>query len=153
MNKKIINKKTNFEYLDHTADIIIKSYGKDFSEALSNSILGLSNLCIDLDYYIKKVNQNLTNKKIMVKSSSKEALFYDLLNEIIFFIDTEFISPIFIENAFFKKINHEFIFSANLKCIDVKKAKIKGSVKSATYNNMQILEKDNITVIQTVVDL
>jgi SHS2 domain-containing protein len=156
-----MDKKIKFEYLDHTADVIIKAYGKNFSEALSNSILALSNLCIDIDYEIKKINEKfkhkLINKKIIVKSFSKESLFYDLLNEIIFIIDTEFMSPIFIENIKFENYkqlkNEELIFSADLKCINVKGARIKGSVKSATYNNMQIIEKNNLIMVQTVVDI
>jgi SHS2 domain-containing protein len=141
-----------YEYLDHTADIIIKAYGKDFSEALANSILALSNICIDLDFEINKKLNIFEERKIIVKSSSKEALFYDLLNEVIFLIDTEFISPIYVEDYNFEQ-NGDYLFSATLKCVDVKKAKILGSVKSATYNNMDIFVKNEKVIIQTTVDI
>ena len=139
-----------FEYLDHTADIIIKAYGKDFSEALSNSILALSNICIDINF---DKSLDLIDKEISLISSSKESLFYDLLNEIIFIIDTEFISPVEITGVNLNFINDKYHFYAKLKCIKVKDSKIKGSVKSATYNNMKIIDETNNYIIQTVVDL
>jgi SHS2 domain-containing protein len=159
MQNKInfLNKK--YEYLDHTADVIIKSYGRDFSEALSNSILALSNLFIDLE----KLNlsnliksNSFIKKEISIKALSKESLYYDVLNEIIFIIDTDFISPFKVFDSNIEIINNGgkkyFKFNAQLYCIEIKKAKIKGSVKSATYNNMKIIE-DKLCTIQTVVDL
>lgn len=145
-------KSLKFDYLDHTADVIIRAYGNSLNEALSNSILALSNLCIDLKFSLNNYN-NLIEKEILIKSNSKESLFYDLLNEIIFIIDTEFIVPIIIDSKYEKLNENMCIYKAKLKCIPINETKIKGSVKSSTYNQMKIIEKENSFIIQTVVDL
>ncbi len=61
-----------FKYLDHTADAMFESYGKDMEEAFVNSALAMFNILTD----ITKVKA-IKKFEIKVKANSYEKLLFD----------------------------------------------------------------------------
>jgi SHS2 domain-containing protein len=76
--------KKKFEFLEHTADTKIKAYGATLEEAFENVVLATTTVMTQPE----KI-QETTKKKINVKASNTKALLYDLLEEILFLLDTE----------------------------------------------------------------
>src|SRR4030042_4042898 len=73
-----------YKYLNHTADLKVRAYGKTLEEAFANVAIG------GFDFLIKtsKVKKNI-EKKITKSAKRIEALLYDFLEELLFLLDTE----------------------------------------------------------------
>lgn len=72
------------KFLEHTADVMFESYGKDLNELFENSALALEECMVKL-----KSVKNKRNFEIKLSSESIEELLYDFLSELIFIKDTE----------------------------------------------------------------
>jgi SHS2 domain-containing protein len=74
-----------FEFLEHTADLKFKSYGKNINEVFENSGLALSSV-------ISRGNKIEEKKKIEinVKGKDVEGLLYNFLEELIYLLDTSY---------------------------------------------------------------
>ena len=73
-----------YKFLEHTADVMFESYGKDLNELFENSALALEECMVKLS------SLKIKNKHIIkLASSSIEELLYDFLSELIFIKDTE----------------------------------------------------------------
>ena len=132
-----------FEYLEHTADIKFRAYGKNLEEVFSNSALALRNSMFD-----GKVNSKFA-KKIKVKGKDNERLLFEFLEELLVLLDSE-----------------DFILS-KVKSIKIKggelEAELTGDkglnydihlvVKAITYNEMFVKKEKDKYVAQVVVDV
>jgi len=76
--------KSKFEFLDHTADIKIKAYGKDMEELFENLALAVTT-------YMSKGKKILSSKKkiIKIKAQDSDALLYKFIDEILFLVDAK----------------------------------------------------------------
>ena len=149
-NKSVPSK---FKFFDHTADVKFEAYGKNLDEAFSNAILATTNVIADFSLI-----KTLMEIKISIKSKTKESLLFDLLEELIFYLDTE---------AFLTSEVKELTISNSddslykLKCVllgdKCTKYDTTGDIKSATYNDMSIVEKnfndENKITVTAVLDL
>ena len=72
-----------YKYLEHTADIKFRAYGKTLEEAFENSALAMFN-----SMFNGKVKETVT-KKICVEGKDPEALLYAFLEEFLFLFDSE----------------------------------------------------------------
>ena len=77
------NKKSNFKFLEHTADIKFQAFGKSIEEVFENSTLAMFN-----SMYDGKV-KNKKSFKINVKGNDFEREFYNFLEELLFLLDSE----------------------------------------------------------------
>ncbi|MHA1744222.1 MAG: archease [Candidatus Heimdallarchaeota archaeon] len=75
----------SFEFLDHTADIIIRATGKDLKEAFEQAAMGYFTVLTDPAVIHEKIT-----KEITVTSENLEALLYDWIDQFIFLFDTEY---------------------------------------------------------------
>ncbi len=136
-----------FKYLDHTADVKFQAFGKDLEEAFSNVILATTNVLTDVDKIFGKIEKN-----IEIKAKTKESLLFDLVNDLIFLLDTDFFITAKVENLKITKINDEFQLTAKLLGDNCNNYNLTGDIKAPTYNFMFIKEEDT-TTIQMVLDL
>lgn len=137
-----------FKYLDHTADVKFQAYGKTLNEAFSNLILATTNVLTD----VNKI-QNNVEKTIKIKAKTKESLLFDLVNELIFLLDTEMFISGKVESMKILKLKDSFSLSTKLHGDNCKHYEMTGDIKAPTYNFMFIKEKKNETTIQMVLDL
>jgi SHS2 domain-containing protein len=147
MAKKKMKKR--FEYLDHTSEIKVKSYGKSLEEAFTNLALGATNFLTDVDKVKKtsEVNLSISSKKI-------EALLYDFLEELIILIDTKGFIFAGAKNFSIKKDGSG---KYSLECTALgdhyKNYEMKGDLKAVTYSDMKIEEVKNGFEVSVVYDI
>jgi len=130
-----------FEFLEHTADIKFRAYGKNIEEKFSNSAKAMFfSMCEDS---IKKT----ISKEIKIDGTDMKSLLYNFLEELLFLFDSEgfFLSEIL--NIQIDKEKFELV----VKIIGDKGKgyEMLTDVKAVTYNDMEI----NNEFIQVVLDI
>lgn len=134
-----------FKFLEHTADVKFRAFGKTIEQLFRNSALAMFRAM-----YHGKVK---TKKRFKIKAKGKdfENLLYNFLEEFLYLLDTK--------NFFLAKLS-------NVK-VDKKKFKIKAlaygdhakyyeistGIKAVTYNDMFIKKQHGTWVAQVVLDV
>ncbi|MBI2452127.1 archease [Candidatus Pacearchaeota archaeon] len=132
-----------YEFLEHTADIKFRAYGKTLNEVFENAVLAVS------EYLSKGQKIKPKKGKIMnVSGRDKESLLYNFLEEIISLLDTE---------NFIVVKAHVMLRGNNLR------AEIYGDsasnynsldqIKAPTYSEMYIKETKHGWELQAVMDV
>lgn len=140
--------KTGYEFLEHTADVKFRAYGKSFEEAISNA--GKATIAVMTD--IRKIRQKKT-KEVKIESKTKESLIYDFLEKLIFLIDTEGFLMKEIKKIKVKRQNGILSLSAVLKGDLAKNYDVHTYIKAVTYSDMLIDESKKKCTIQVVHDI
>ena len=141
-----------YEFLDHTADAKIRSYGQNIKEAFVNAGLAVFSL-------LKNPGEvkSIINKDINVESKEYSSLLYDFIEELLFLLDTEGFLLSKITNLKIEKKQGKLNLNCKIQGDNYKKYGVSGNVKSITYNDMIInqdfAEKDKKVMLQFVVDL
>ena len=117
---------SDYEILEHPADLKIRAYGKDLPELFSNTLKGMFGSCRP-----KMTNENVV-REIQIKADSLENLLVDFLSEALYLSD----------------INNEIYLDADFQILTDKelKAKIKGQkvagldieIKAVTWHDLEI---------------
>ena len=133
-----------FEFLEHTADIKFRVYGKSLKEIFSNCSLAISHI-ISRGKNIKAVKK----KEFTVSGKDNESLLYNFIDELIYLLDAE--------NFVVSKIDVELL-EGKLKAIvfgdDASRYKDLDSIKAATYAEMYVrVVKKGKWEAQVVVDV
>ena len=138
-----------YEFFEHTADVKFKAYGNSLEEAYKNSALAFYNVMTD----ITKLKPAST-LEIEVSSNTYEALLYDFLTELIFYVDTEGFLGCDVSSLKITKKEEGFLLKVKIKGTYIKnidEAEVYSYVKSMTYNELIIDKKTN--TIQVVLDI
>ena len=134
-----------FEFLEHTADIKFRSFGKTLEEVFENSALALFNIFYDKNVKGKK------SYKIRVKGRDFESLLYNFLEEFLVLFDSNNFLPGRIKNL---KLNEKkFEIEAEVVGDDIKNYNADVHVKAITYNNMFVKKQKSEWTAQVVVDV
>ena len=75
--------KSKYEFLDHTADIKFKAFGKTINEVFENAVLAVSSVISDGKIHSVK------GKTINVTGNDQESLLYNFIEEILYLLDAE----------------------------------------------------------------
>lgn len=142
---------SGFEFMDHTADVSVKSWGRNLEDAFSQTALSLMTT---LTPNLKKISRNI-EKKIEVVSEDKYALCFDFLSEFLFLFDVEDLVFSYVSVKSIQKIEEKFklIAIAKGEQFDRNKHEIGTEVKGITYSFMNIEEKKNKVEIRIVFDI
>ena len=144
-------KGAGFVFKDHTADVSIKSWGRNLEEAFSQMALSLMTT---ITPNLKKISTNI-EKEIEIESEDKYALCFDFLSEFLYIFDVEELvfSNIMVKSI--EEIKNKYKLKALVKGekFDKDKHEIGSEVKGITYSFMQILEKKNRVEIEMVFDI
>ncbi len=142
-----------YEYLEHTADIKFKAYGKTKEELIINSGKALCNSIIDLKE-IEKKGKGI----IEIKAESFEQLLFKFLQELLFEIDANelIFSEFQIKKLTEKKINEKTEFKLIVFClgekINLDKHEIKTEIKAITKHEFKVEKKEEWTA-EVLVDV
>lgn len=134
-----------FEFLEHTADIKFRAFGKTLEKVFENSALAMLNII-----YKGKVKEE---KKLKIKANGKdiESLLYNFLEEFLFLFDSENFLLSDVKNI---KINEKnFTVEAEVVGDDVINYKTSVHVKAITYNDMFVKKDKDKYTAQVVVDV
>ncbi|MHA1211673.1 MAG: archease [Candidatus Heimdallarchaeota archaeon] len=126
----------SYEFLDHTADVIIHAKGKNLNEAFAQGAMGFFDVITDVSLI-----ENAFTKKIKIESEDYESLLFDWIAELIFIFDTElFVSNDIQVTTLVKNEQDKFVLEAELKGekFDLTKHPQDSDVKAMTYSFMKI---------------
>lgn len=144
-------KEFGFVYLDHTADVQAKCWGRSLEEAFSQTAYSLmATISPNLKKIIPKIE-----KTVKFEAEDKEALLFDFLSEFLFIFDVEELIFSEIEVKHIKSKNNNFELEAILKGekFDLNKHEIGTEVKAITYSFMEINESKEKVEIMIVFDV
>jgi SHS2 domain-containing protein len=138
-----------FEYLEHTADIKFRAYGKSPEEMLANSAAALFKAMVDPATIEVKETW-----KVELEAPNLEQLAYDWLCEVVFLFETE--SAVFATFAI--KLQQTESGSWSLygeiggERIDLKRHAFENEVKAITLHEFQV-KKNDMWCLQVVLDV
>ncbi|MBU1198296.1 MAG: archease [Nanoarchaeota archaeon] len=137
-----------YEYLDHTADLKIRAYGKTIEEAFVNTAIGGFDFLTDTKKVKKKIEKNIS-----ISANRIESLLYDFLEELLFMLDTDGLITAEIKDLKIQQEKEKY----SLTCIalgdNYKNYDVKGNIKSVTYSEMSIKKEKNGFIIEVVLDI
>ena len=132
-----------FEFLEHTADIKFRIFGKNQNEIFENSALAISDI-MSRGQKIKSKNK----KQIKVEGHDKESLLYNFIEELLYLVEAEnFITSraeVTISN---NKLKADLFGDSTLDYSNL------DHIKSPTYNDMYVKRIKNGWEAQAVVDV
>ena len=136
-----------YEYLEHTADVKFRAYGKSPDEMLSNAALALFNSMIDT-----ATVQAKETWKVELSGPDLEQLAYDWLSELIFLFETEF--AVFSTFDVVLHKNGDWSLQADIggERIDHSRHAFDNEVKAVTLHEFEI-KKNDFWCIQVVLDV
>lgn len=136
-----------FEYLEHTADVKFRAYGRTPEEMLSNAAAALFGIMTDLS----KI-QNKETWKTELTAPDLEQLAYDWLSEIVFLFETE--SAVFSTFDVKLKRNGDWRLEAQIggERTDLSRHNFDNEVKAVTLHEFEV-RKNEIWCLQAVLDV
>jgi SHS2 domain-containing protein len=132
-----------YKFLEHTADIKFKAYGKNLAELYENCVYAMCSV-MHSGKVVSKVK-----KKIKVQGNDFENLLYVFLEEFLFLIDSEGIFLSKIERL--KVDTKNFVVEADVYFGNA--PRLETDVKAITYNDMFVKKEKGKWVAQVVLDV
>jgi len=136
-----------YEFLEHTADVKYRAYGKTLEEAFSNAALALTKVIT------KNKIEEKVEKKISIESEDKKALLYDFLEEFIVLLDTDGFLLSKIKNINIEKVENLKLGATIVGDTALDKYNTETHIKAATYQEMEIKEEKDNVIVQVVLDI
>lgn len=137
----------HFEYLEHTADIKFRAYGRTPEQMLENAALALFSSMTD----ISKVQTEET-WKVELSEEDMETLSHKWLSELVFLFETE--SAVFASFKIELSRNKECKLDAEIKGerIDLSRHAFDNEVKAVTLHEFKV-RKNDMWCLQAVLDV
>lgn len=136
-----------FEFFEHTADIGVIAYGKTLKLSFANCAYGMFSILVDNLHNVK------TQKTVTIEVSGND------LQEILVAFLSELLYNHTVGNLILKKFNIKEIGNTFLKAnasgelYDPERHKILHEIKTVTYHQLKIEEKEGYFRIQVVFDV
>ncbi|MFQ5910381.1 MAG: archease [Thermoplasmata archaeon] len=131
--------RAKFELIGHTADVAVKSYGKDLNEIFANAALGMFNVMTDTST-VERVGEY----KVEVESADLESLMVDWLSELLYLFDTQ---EVFLSGFDLDIEDHKLKASVRGEKLDRERHPLKSDVKAATYHMLEINEEEGFAIV------
>ena len=146
--------KKPFEFLEHTADVLVRAYGATIEEALANVALGMFEIMTDTSRVEPKIAVD-----VRVCGYDLENLVYRWLEELLYYHD--------VHGYVFSKfeitpLSEDIVEGDKMICINARvygevfdrdKHEPRTVVKAVTYHNMRIQKHDHEWSIDVVFDI
>ncbi|SCM07247.1 protein archease, putative [Plasmodium chabaudi adami] len=143
-----LNKNYKYEYLDHTADIILHSYGNNLKEAFESVCVSLFNYMCDL----KNVELKM-KRKVSIKGDDLDDLLFKFLVEFHFLYGNEYficktvdITIFDTEQFYIEAYGYGELFSTY-------KHECGTEIKAITKHEIKIVSNDNSCEVYVLVDI
>lgn len=138
-----------YKFLPHTADAKFQAFGKTMEEAFSNAAYAMTDIIVD----INKVKPK-TRQKIAIKSEDEKALLYDFLEKLLIILDTKRFLLSKVKEIKIRKEKKGYSLNALLTGDNnLRNYQTKTTIKSVTYQEMEINQKKGRVMLQVVVDI
>jgi SHS2 domain-containing protein len=136
-----------FEFIDiTTSDAAFKAYGETLGELFANAALAMFEVMIKTEDLEEK-----ELREVEIEGRDLESLMFNWLNELLFYVDAEYLAFRSFEVEVDEKKNR---LQAVCKGEEIDRARheVRTVVKSATYHKMRV-EKDHQWWAQVIVDI
>ena len=137
-----------FEFIEHTADLGLRVYGKTSEDLFKNYATTLFSILTDYQ------PQKTISKKITLQAQSLAELLVDWLNELL----SVFSADGFLPKEYNLKISDDKggkILQAEIKGeeFDFENNELKREIKAATYHDLKVEENDSGYVAEVIFDV
>lgn len=132
-----------YEFIEHTADIGIKAYGKSLDESFSNAALAMFEVMTD----VSKV-EPVGEFEVRVKAENLENLLVDWLGELLFLHETQ---DVLLSEFDVNIDNLSLDAKVRGEALDREKHELKDDVKAITYHMLEVNEKEGF--IKVLLDI
>lgn len=145
-----MNEKKRFEFLEHTADAYVASYGKDLAEAFENAALALFEVMTETE----KVNAKVEDH-VEVTAEDEFALLYSWLEALLVKFEVDGIVYSRFKILELNRSQENFSLKAKIwgEKYDPKKHPQKVGVKAVTYHRMEIIKKPDRVTLKFILDI
>ena len=135
-----------YEYIDHTADMGIRGFGKTFLEALGNVAQGMFAAIHDMKYV-----DAVESRKADISAATSEDLVVQFLNYLLYLHDAEKFIPI----EYHLELNEPNRIQGTFRGerFNPDKHYIFSEVKAVTYHQLLIEQIEEEWIIQVICDL
>ena len=135
-----------YEEIPHTADIAIRTRGKNLKELFANAAYAMFDIIADLEGLKSSLSID-----IKLESSSKEDLLVSWLDELLYNFYTKGI--IFAEFGIDYISNTQLVARARGRHVGENKNRLKREIKAATYHDLKIKEENDGLSVDIVFDV
>ncbi|RMG42694.1 MAG: archease [Candidatus Dadabacteria bacterium] len=133
-----------FKFIEHTADIIIRSYGHSLEELFTNSAAGMQ------QYIFGELRNSRHGEpktfEVNCQASSCDLLLADWLSEILYLNSTEYVR---IFEFSFKILNENEVTSSGL----AHKAQAINEIKAVTLHGLEVVKRNNTWTATVTYDI
>ncbi len=143
MMRGIIEMMKKYEFIDHTADIGVRAYGKNLSEAFENAAVGMFDVISDTAK-IDKIGEYV----IELEADNIEQLLVDWLSELLYIHETK---NVLLSGFKVKLDKNKLRARVYGEGLDKKKHPIKSEIKAVTYHILEVNEKEGY--VQVLFDI
>ncbi len=139
-----------FEFLEHTADILIAAHGSNLEEAFENAALGMFEVMTDTT----KINP-VQEDVVEVKAEDEYALLYSWLEALLVKFEINGILYSKFKITSLKDEGEEFTLKAAIwgEKFAVEKHPQKVAVKAVTYHRMEIIKELDSVTVEFILDI
>ncbi len=148
LKQSMVNIEKHFDYIEHTADTGIISYGANLADVFAHAAEGMFTLVCDLDSVRRS-----SAKKVRACSHDKnyETLLVEWLNELLYLHEVEHM--LFARFEITNLAPDEVVATCYGEHIDLDRHSIKTEIKAATYHMLNISDRDGVYQAQIIFDL
>lgn len=119
-----------YETINHTADIMIRAFGKDIETSFANAAFGLFDQLADLSKVEPRENFSFD-----IEGDDPEQLLVDFLSELLYFFDTELV----LLREFDLKYDGEVLrVRARGEHIDKRRHTMRQAIKAVSYHAIEV---------------
>ena len=137
-----------YEYIDHTADLKVKAYGKTLEEAFVNAATGGFDFLTGEGKVKGKIE-----KRIIIESKREESLLYDFIEQLLFLLDTECFLFCGAKDAKITRKKEGLLFECAALGDNCRNYTTQGDIKAITYSEMKIEKTPGGFTVQVVYDI
>ncbi len=150
-NKLNKMREAGYKFIDHTADVKVRGWGRTIEEAFSQVALSLM---ATISPSLEKIDHKI-EREINIKSEDKYALCIDFLTEFLYIFDVDELvfSNIEVQSIIMKKGYFQLKALAKGEKFNKNVHEIGIEVKAITYSFMNIEEKKEKVTIDIVFDI
>ncbi len=145
-----MDKNVKFEFLEHTADIYVASYGKTMGEAFENAAIALFEVMTDIQSVESKLEES-----VLVTGRDELELLYNWLELLI--VNFEIKNTLYSKFKILTLKKKPGVFSLTAKIwgenFDLKKHVQKVGVKAITYHRMKIIKDLKKVTLEFILDI
>ena len=139
-----------FEFLEHTADVYIRTHGKTIQEAYANAALAMFETMTDTDKVTPAQEEIAT-----VEAEDQYALLYNWLETLLIKFETKNKLYSKFEITDWRESNDKFEIVAKIwgEDFDPQKHSQKVAVKAVTYHRMVIIHEIDRVILEFILDI